>query len=503
MAKIRLPLTQKLLITCIVTFAFIFAKKHGKSFHLAELNEDNFNITLSKNDFVLITYYTTDCGPCETFLTDFEYAGRTTIRNQPPILFAKINCAEEKSHTLCYDITNIPAVKFYKFGRYSDDFKIRKRENIALYAAKMVKPDVERIYTKREFVNYLASTNYAVIGMFFDSTSELMSAYMNVTNLMYQRFDYAWTSSKEIMNYQKVSKGIVVYKPDYMRNEFEEDYSVYNSIPDLDKIKRFLLKNFHGLVGFKRPENRDEFHSPLVTVFYDFNFKDDYEESKRVRRTFVEVANEFRGLTKFAMSRTSDWPGLLENMGFSHLNETRHKPIVTAVDANERKYVMDGEYTTETLKRFLTGFLGKSLTPYIRSGETPVENNGVFFEAVARNLEEVAFSGDRDTFLYIYDPDCGVCQMIKPQIEKLGKALQNDDVFLCRINGVINDLPKLVKPVAYPTIYYLRKNRKHKPIMHFGGTHFLDLIRFIAKHSSEDLKNFDRNGKRKELRMEL
>lgn len=489
-------------IVLFSAFIFILAYNRSVAFYLRDLTEVNFNKTLRENVFVLIVYYTSGCGPCEEFLPDFEHAGGKAIKNKPPILFAKVNCAKSFSKKLCVDITGIPVMKFYKYGRYADDFQFKDKNYMHKYAAKFVKPEVEEINSKEQYVDFLVSTSYAVIG-FFPLPCRLKEAYLNVTNLMYGRFDYAQTSVKEVLDYQNVRRGIVVYKADYMRNEYEEDFSVYNGEPDLDKIKDFILRNFHGLVGFRRPHNKDEFYVPLLTVFYDFNFKKNAAKSKSIRKILLSVANEYRNYLNFAMSVTDDWGGLLKKFGISHLPDGYDTPITTAIDIYERKYIMEEEYSRSNLSDFVRGFVEKTLKPFVRSGLIPVKNDGLIMELVAKNLEDVAFNVGRDTLLYIYNPDCGVCQVMMKEMENLAEELRGEDILLCKIDGVINDLPKLVKPIGYPTVFYLQKNKKHKPVMFFGGPNFHDLIIFVTRYSSDDLKRFDRNGNRKLEKIEL
>ncbi|GJQ83885.1 ERp60 [Trypoxylus dichotomus] len=493
MTRINVILYQKFVICTLLTFIFIFARKHGQKFYAKDLTEMNFNKTLYENVFVLIVYYTSGCEPCEKFLPNFEYAGSRAIKNDPPILFAKVNCGKSFSKRLCHDITGIPTMKFYKYGRYADEFPFKERATMAKYAAKFVNPDVEEILSKNHYVQYLDSTSYAVIGL-FAKPCELKEAYLNVTNLMYARFDYAQSSEREVLNYQNVRRGIVVYKPDYMRNSFEEDFSVYNSEPDLDKIKDFIIKSFHGLAGFRRPENKNDFTPPLLTVFYDFDFKHSIGKSKIVRNTLLSVASKYRNRLNFAISRSGDWSGLLKKFGIENVDGRLGKPITTALDVYERKYIMEEEYSEESLDKFVRKLIDRSLKPFVKSGRIRGKNDSLIMELTARNLEDVAFNNSIDVLLYVYNPSCNVCHVMYKAIDNLAEELKDESILICQIDGIANDLPKLVKPIGYPTIFYLQKNRKHKPVMFFGGPNFHDLIIFVTRYSTDDLRRFNRMG---------
>lgn len=49
----------------------------------------------------------------------------------------------------------------------------------------------------------------------------------------------------------------------------------------------------------------------------------------------------------------------------------------------------------------------------------------------------------------------------------------------------------------FPTLYWVPKNRKDKPEPYTGGREVDDFIKYIAKHATEELKGYKRDGKPK------
>lgn len=56
----------------------------------------------------------------------------------------------------------------------------------------------------------------------------------------------------------------------------------------------------------------------------------------------------------------------------------------------------------------------------------------------------------------------------------------------------------------FPTLYWVPKNAKDKPIPYSGGREVNDFIKFIAEHSTDGLKGYSRDGsKKKKKKSEL
>ncbi|MBB6174117.1 thioredoxin 1 [Nocardiopsis mwathae] len=71
-----------------------------------ELNKDNFNETLTKNEFVLIDFWASWCGPCRTFAPIFD----TASEENPDLVFAKVDTEAEQELAAGFDIQSIPTL---------------------------------------------------------------------------------------------------------------------------------------------------------------------------------------------------------------------------------------------------------------------------------------------------------------------------------------------------------------------------------------------------------
>ncbi|MGW2030767.1 thioredoxin [Streptomyces sp. NPDC001356] len=71
-----------------------------------ELTKENFDQMVSENEFVLIDFWASWCGPCRSFAPVYEKAAE----ENPDLVFAKVDTEAQPELAAAFDIQSIPTL---------------------------------------------------------------------------------------------------------------------------------------------------------------------------------------------------------------------------------------------------------------------------------------------------------------------------------------------------------------------------------------------------------
>lgn len=77
---------------------------------VVELTKENFEETVTNNDFVIVDFWAPWCGPCRSFAPTYEKVSE----DHPNIVFAKVNTEVEQEIAGHFQIRSIPTLMIFR-----------------------------------------------------------------------------------------------------------------------------------------------------------------------------------------------------------------------------------------------------------------------------------------------------------------------------------------------------------------------------------------------------
>jgi len=407
-----------------------------------------------------------------------------------------VDCTTDNGKETCskFGVSGYPTLKIFKNGEFSSEYNgPRDADGIVKYMKSQVGPSSKELLTIADHEKFLKDEP-VVIGYFGDSSSKLKEEFMKASDKLRESVSFAHTFSKEILDKYGFSDDIVLYRPKIFQSKFEPKEVKYSGSANKDEIHDFVKDNYHGLVGHRTHDNHEDFKTPHVVVYFDVDYVKNVKGTNYWRNRVMKVAQNYKGKVNFAVSNKDKFSAEVEDFGLVAKGD---KPVVGAKNAANQKFNMKEEFSIENFEAFVKKFLDGSLEPHLKSEALPEKNDGPVKVAVAQNFQEVVIDNNKDVLIEFYAPWCGHCKKLAPTFEELGKEMANENVEIVKMDATANDVPPQFEVHGFPTLYWAAKDYKSSPKKYEGGRDVNDFVDYIAKHATEELKRYDRSGKKK------
>lgn len=467
-----------------------------------QLKDDDFEDESKKHEVLLVKFYAPWCGHCKRLAPEYEKAATKLVSNDPPIILAEVDCTVEKKTCDKFGVSGFPTLKIFRNGNLAQEYDgPREAEGIVKYMRGQAGPSAKELKSLKDYNKFIESDEPGVIG-FFESESKLKDSFLKVADTERDRFRFGYTSESEIIKETGYSDDIVVYVPKKLHNKFDDDVFKYDGNYDTDKIKEFLVHESVGLAGIRTQGNLFQFtKKPLFVVYFKVDYHLDPKGSNYWRNRVLKVAQDYKRKAYFAVSSKEEFSQEIEEFGLGDRKES-DKPLVAA-QTKDGKFPMNKEFSIENLKQFVEDVMGGKLEPYMKSEPEP-ETQGDVKVIVARSFKKTITDVDKDVLIEFYAPWCGHCKQLAPKYDELGAKMAKEDVVIAKMDATANDVPPPFEVRGFPTLYWLPKNAKDKPVPYSGGREVDEFVKFIAEHSTDGLKGYARDGsKKKKKKSEL
>lgn len=478
----------KLVFVFVTLFAFSLASD------VLELGDDDFNTRVAETETTLVMFYAPWCGHCKRLKPEYAHASELLRGSDPAIALAQVDCTEAGKETCNkFSVSGYPTLKIFKNGEFSSEYNgPREAAGIVKYMKAQTGPASKELKSLDELAKYLQAQETTLIG-FFEKDSALKSVFLKYADKYREKQRFGHTSAADALKKYGVSDGIILFRAPQYSNKFEDSEVKFEG-SSLDELITFVKENYHGLVGHRTRDNAAEFKPPFIIAYYAVDYAKNPKGTNYWRNRILKVVKPYTNNYRFAISSKDDFQHELNEYGYDY---TGDKPVILARDQHNMKFIMKEEFSVENLQAFINDLEAGRLEPYLKSEPVPTDNSGPVTVAVAKNFEEVITNNGKDTLIEFYAPWCGHCKKLAPVFDELGEKLSDEDVVIAKLDATANDVPPEFDVRGFPTLFWLPKDSKSKPVKYEGGRELDDFVNYIAKHATNELKGFNRSGKPK------
>lgn len=478
---------------------------------LSNNDKDGFVSEISKHGTVLVEFFAPWCGHCKRLAPEYSKAATALLANDPPVPLAKVDCTSDMGKDLCseYGVSGYPTLKIFKDGAFASEYQgPREADGIVKYMKNQVGPASSLVSSFSALNDKLKNAkDVIVVGVFKSEADSLASKFLKAADKLRESVTFAHiftdsatddVSALKIVSTKFTAPSVLLVRPQTLKNKFEDSAIIWD---ESDTLQNWINDNYHGLVGHRTQSNMQDFKAPLVVVYYDVDYVKNPKGTNYWRNRVLKVAKNYPKV-HFAVANAQAFAGELDEFGLEPDRSGRDAvPLVGARDSNGKKYVLKEKFSVDSLEQFVKDFDAGKLEPHLKSEEVPSDNSGPVKVAVGKNFDELVTNSKKDVLVEFYAPWCGHCKKLAPTYEELGTALKDEPtVEIVKMDATANDVPSTFEVHGFPTIYWYPSGTK-KPKKYEGGRELQDFISFIAKHSTEELNGYGRDGKAKKTEL--
>jgi len=471
------------MLLLLLAVAGVFAEEN-----VLHLTADSFDQAIKDNSFLVVEFYAPWCGHCKTLAPEWEKAA-TALKGDTSagqaIALAAVDATVERSLAEKFHIGGFPTIKVFEGNSAVNPSEYegpRQADGIVTFLKKRAGP-ASRELTSAEDVASLKKDGAVIVV----NAGEATEMWLNLANSMRDTVFWCHTTNKAALKALGVKAGTIA-----MVKDFDDKNPVFTGdASSSDKIVEFI--DYHRTPVALHVKKGDQ--DALKVVFESekkpnvFLFTTDKDAGVDAFKTAVQ---DVRGKMTSARFHDSDFAEAFQHFGLDKFIGDASLPKVLIEDRkNGLRYLMEGDVTEKSIKKFLADFKDEKLEPFLKSEPEPESNSGPVKVIVGTTFDSMVRNSGHWVFLEAYAPWCGHCKKLTPIWEDLGIAFEDSTgtskVVIAKMDATINDLPRTIPVKGFPTLM-LFKGDGTAPSVYEGGRDYASLSAFVSKETGATVK---------------
>ncbi|PRP81194.1 protein disulfide-isomerase A3-like [Planoprotostelium fungivorum] len=458
--------TMKSIIALSFLFVALALAAPEKEGDVLVLTSSNFDETVNNNDVVLVEFYAPWCGHCKKLTPEYATAATKLLKNDPPVVLAKVDCTVETELQSRFDVKGYPTLKIFRKGTPTDYNGPRESQGIVSYMEKQAGPSAKPISNADQLKKLTADNDVVVVGNFASKSGAAYKAFSSSADSLRDHFKFAVVENPSVAEEFKLAEGITI-----LRN-FDEKSLVYGGSNSLASLSEWVWEKSLGSVGVFSADTKERYVKrglPVFKLYVDVatsgaNGKKTNYWINRLKKIQQDPA--FVDKLLFAVADRKAYSSEVTQFGLDTSKEAQ-----AAVDdfSNSLKYQHAGVVDVKSLLAFAKDYVAGKIEPYIKSAPVPTSQGNVKV-VVGKNFKDIVLDDSKDVLIELYAPWCGHCQKLEPIYNELADKLAGvNNVVIAKMDSTANDAPHAkYQAKGYPTIMLAPAGKKDSPIPYSG-----------------------------------
>lgn len=425
-----------------------------------ELNSDNTNRAIKKNEFVLLLGYAPWCGRSAELMPRFAEAANRLKGLGSAILLAKIDAERHPKVATNLGIKGFPTLLLFVNGTsqpYTGGFS---SEEIVIWVRKKTGAPVVRVNSVAEANEFVKQHSMYAVGVFDKFEGPDYNEFVKAAAADDETQFVETISTEEakvlypVADAKKPFFGLVKSEP--------EHYTSFDGNLHLDRILHFLEDNKFPLVTIMTELNSAKvFSGPNKLQVYIFT---DADGLMNLLEPLRDIARKFKSKMMFIAANIGD-----DNLAKPFLTlfglEESDGTVVVAFDyKSNSKYLLESTPRPKNIEEFCAGLGEGTFPPYYKSQPIPDNENVTVLTVVGKTFDDVVLKSPKNIVLEVHTPWCMTCETTSKHVEKLAKHFMGlDNLVFARIDASENEHPNL-QINDYPTLLFYPASDKTNPI---------------------------------------